>query len=67
MMTVTKQVKLGIYDQSRLLAVIEATPQVAWRAAVAYVRGMAHADGDLVPVRLRRQNTHCVRARYFSS
>jgi hypothetical protein len=37
--------KMGIYDASRLLSWIEAEPKIAWAAARAEVRSLAHADG----------------------
>lgn len=37
--------QIGIYDRSRLLAVIEDEPREAWRTAVACVRAKAADDG----------------------
>lgn len=37
--------QVGIYDQSRLLAIVEAEPKLAWKRARAAVRALAHQDG----------------------
>lgn len=41
----SSEIRVGVYDQSRLLAIIEAPPATAWRSAVSYVKALAHADG----------------------
>lgn len=37
--------QVNVYMGTQLVAVLDAAPRVAWPAAVAYVRAMAHADG----------------------
>ena len=37
--------KIGIYDASRLLSWLDAEPKIAWTAARATVRALAHNDG----------------------
>lgn len=37
--------RIGIFGSATMVAIFEADPRTAWRAAVAYVRGMAHGDG----------------------
>lgn len=42
-------IQIAVYDASRMVAVVGAEPRAAWRAAVSYVRGMAHGAGQSGP------------------
>lgn len=53
-LTVANLMQFSVYDGSTRIAFIEAEPRVAWRAARAYVRGMAHAAGQSGPERIEQ-------------
>lgn len=42
--------RIMIYRKSQLIAIVECdTVKAAWKAAIQYVRGAAHADGIVTP------------------